>query len=711
VTIDQADCWPLEHWVLDAFDAAALVVDPRGDVIEFNNIAEELLARPDRGLAGAGLFVSILTEAGSTAGDLVLSQVLRGLSWSGRAEVLCSDGSRRSLDVSCLPLSRGGVVDGLLCLVKAPLGDHGERQQTRQLKDGLTRLARVTAQLVIADSVEAVIKVVTYHSADAVGATIASLTLRDGESLRFVGLRGGREGDAQKWASYSIDTPTPASDAIRSGQPTILVGQDAIATRYPHLDAAAYGERSIVCLPLKATGRTVGAIGLSFPGQRSLGSAEMEFLEILADTCAQALDRIRAQDEAALQTARLVFLADASAELARSLDYQVTLSKVAQLAVPNFADWCAIDLVEDGRLRRLAVAHADPAKVQVAHELHERYPSDPNSPTGAWNVMRTGRSELISEITDEMLVAGAVNEEHLRIARDLHLRSALIVPLVARGRVLGTISWVWAEAERVYTREDLAFAEDLAKRAAVAIDNAELHSETRDAAIRLQHAVLPERMPTISGWGISSYYRPAGRTEVGGDFYDAIPLDDGRLVLFVGDVMGRGVAAAAAMAQIRAAVLAYAAIDPTPDEVMGKLDLMFAQHPKEQLVTLVYMMVDVTRDELVVANAGHPPPVLLRADLSTEQLPLADGSPLGTIPQERRQTTVPFNAGDTVLAFTDGLIERRDEDIDQGQERVLRALPMLVKPDLSAALTELVERVRQPQRNDDVAALAARRLA
>jgi len=281
---------------------------------------------------------------------------------------------------------------------------------------------------------------------------------------------------------------------------------------------------------------------------------------------------------------------------------------------------------------------------------------------------------------------------------------------VARKRVLGTITWVWAESERVYTEKDMAFAEDLAKRAAVAIDNSELHSETLATAVQLQHAVLPEAMPVVRGWELSSYYRPAGRTEVGGDFYDAVSLGEDRMVLFVGDVMGRGVAAAAAMAQMRAAVLAYAASDPTPQVVMKRLDQMFAQYMTEQLVTLVYMLVDTRRGELVVANAGHPPPVLLRADGTVEQLPLADGSPLGTLPQERQQMRTPFHAGDTLLAFTDGLIERRGEDIDRGQERVLLALPTLSQPDLHAALSEVVERVREPARHDDVAALAARRL-
>ncbi len=150
--------------------------------------------------------------------------------------------------------------------------------------------------------------------------------------------------------------------------------------------------------------------------------------------------------------------------------------------MPTFADWCAIDIVEDGRLHRLAVEHVDPAKVKFAIEIAERYPSDPEAPGGVGEVMRTGRSNLVPEVTDEMLVAGAQDEEHLRLARALQLRSAVLVPLVARGRVHGVITWVAAESGRRYTESDVAFAEDLARRCALAIDNAELHSQTMEAA-------------------------------------------------------------------------------------------------------------------------------------------------------------------------------------------------------------------------------------
>jgi GAF domain-containing protein len=587
-----------------------------------------------------------------------------------------------------------------------------DRSEGDDLGDRLTRLARVTASLVRAEDVDTVVKIVVQQSADAVGATIASMSLRDGaDRVRLVGLRGLGDGEFARWKSYPVTVSTPTSDVIRSGRRLTLTGRQEIHRRYPDLPDAdpLQGDRSIVCLPLHVPSGTIGAIGLSFPGSGAPDEAELDFFEILADTCAQALVRIEAQAAAAERQAKLTFLAEASAELASSLDYEATLSRVARLAVPTFADWCAIDLLRDGRLQRLAVAHVDPAKVDLARELAERYPSDPDSPTGAWHVIKAGESELIPEITDEMLVAGSQDEEMLRLARELQLRSAVTVPLIARERILGVITWVSAESGRTYTQEDVSFGEDLAKRAAVAIDNSELHSETLAAAVRLQHAVLPESMPVVDDWEIAAHYSPSGRTEVGGDFYDAIPLADGRLAFFVGDVMGRGVAAAAAMAQMRSAVRAYVALDPTPEVVLRRLDRMLLQYGGEQLVTLVYLLADPSRDEVVVANAGHPPPVLLCASGEVEQLPNASGSPLGVLEQERLAHTVSLRAGDTVLAFTDGLIERRDEDIDQGQDRLLTALHLLAEGDLHSSLDELARRVREPSRDDDVAALAIRR--
>lgn len=188
------------------------------------------------------------------------------------------------------------------------------------------------------------------------------------------------------------------------------------------------------------------------------------------------------------------FLAEASTALASSLDYETTLSTVARLAVPHFADWCSVDMKdESGTLSRLAVAHVNPEKVAWAHELQKRYPPDPREPRGVFNVLRTGQSEFYPEIPDELLVEGARDAEHLEVARRLGFRSAMLVPLKVRGKTLGVISFVNAESGRHHTEEDLTLAEDLANRAALAVDNSYLYRvehQTRVAAERASDRLM-----------------------------------------------------------------------------------------------------------------------------------------------------------------------------------------------------------------------------
>jgi PAS domain S-box-containing protein len=178
------------------------------------------------------------------------------------------------------------------------------------------------------------------------------------------------------------------------------------------------------------------------------------------------------------------FLADASAALADLSDPASTLTKVAGMAVPHFADWCAIDLLEDGALRRVAVAHVDPAKAALAHELHRLMPQDLNIGWGVARVLNTGDSELVPEVTDDLLKASVRDPALFELARELGMRSYVGVPLTTRGRVHGTLTFAAGDFGRAYDDRDLALAEDLARRAAVALENARLYSEVRDAARR-----------------------------------------------------------------------------------------------------------------------------------------------------------------------------------------------------------------------------------
>lgn len=271
------------------------------------------------------------------------------------------------------------------------------------------------------------------------------------------------------------------------------------------------------------------------------------------------------------------------------------------------------------------------------------------------------------------------------------------------------MTWAAGEQGRRFSPDDVAFGEDLAQRAAVAIDNAQLHTELREMAMSLQRAVLPAALPRLEGWELAAHYSPAGQLEAGGDFYDVIPLEQGRLAWFIGDVMGRGVHAAAAMAQMRSAIRALVAVDPDPSAVLAGLDTFFERYDLNQLVTLLYAVVDPAADEVVIANAGHLSPVVLRADGQVEALALPEALLLGAGGTLRAATAFPFGPGDALLVFTDGLVERRHEDIDAGQRRLLRECHRLLTGALTDALVDLVQAVCDPVRDDDVAVLVLRR--
>src|SRR5215210_2066675 len=222
------------------------------------------------------------------------------------------------------------------------------------------------------------------------------------------------------------------------------------------------------------------------------------------------------------------FLAEASATLSSSLDYRVTLARVARLTVPYLADWCVVDILEeDDSLDRLALTHQNPEKVALARELEESYPPDPEAQRGVAQALRTGRPELVPEIPESLLDESVRDAEHRRILEELGIRSYVIVPLVARGRTLGAITLVAAESGRRYGTADLELAEELARRAALAVDNARLYRERSETARALQGSLLPSHLPDVPGVEVGLRYLPAGEADVGGDFYDIFNMTVG----------------------------------------------------------------------------------------------------------------------------------------------------------------------------------------
>ena len=571
----------------------------------------------------------------------------------------------------------------------------------------LQHLARATTELGAAETMDEVVAAAVEHLTEAVGAAVSSLMVCEGDDLLLVAGSGLRPGVLASWSRFPVADANPASEAARTGRPVIMRNEPGWEERYPSLRGTVPDGRSIVCLPLSA-GRPVGVLGLTFEANWMPGARELELLTTFAEACGQAIRRVQAAAAAAERARHLAFLARVSAELSRSLDYRGTLTGLAQLAVPDLADWCAVDVYEGERLTTLAVAHVDPAKVAWAWELQRRYPPAPESRSGAAEVARTGRSQLIDPITDEMLVAAAQDEEHLRLARELGLRRAIVVPLAAPGRTLGAITLIRADNERPYGEADLAVAEDLGRRAGVAVHNARLHGEARETVVQLQRAVLPEHPARIAGWTVAAHYEPGGAASVGGDFYDAVALGAGRLAMCVGDVMGHGVPAAAAMAQVRASIRALVTVDPQPDAVLANLQRMFTQLRLAQLVTLVLAVADPQSRTVTLASAGHHAPLLIRADGSSDWLAAPRRRLLGADPDECRPAHWPFEPGDTLLMFTDGLVERRDEVVDAGLSRLAAAADELRSGELAGALSRLVARVRDGANEDDLTALAVR---
>ncbi len=257
----------------------------------------------------------------------------------------------------------------------------------------------------------------------------------------------------------------------------------AAAQNEAHLSLLrALGCTSCLMVPLIARGRILGVISFMVAdGARRLGPDDRRVAEELAHRAALAVDNAilyRAMQEREAATA---FLADATAVLGSSLDYATTLQTLANLVVPRFADWCGVDVLEDGRIRSVAVAHVDPKKVAYAHELQRRWPPDLDATSGAAAVIRTGSSQLYRDIPDALLDELIPELERRRVVRELGLRSVLVVPLTARGRTLGALTLIWAESGRHYGDDDVPLMEELGRRAALAVDNARLYHDAQRA--------------------------------------------------------------------------------------------------------------------------------------------------------------------------------------------------------------------------------------
>jgi PAS domain S-box-containing protein len=411
------------------------------------------------------------------------------------------------------------------------------------------------------------------------------------------------------------------------------------------------------------------------------------------------------------------FMAEASRLLASSLDYADTLQQIASLAVPQIADWCAVDVLgEQGEIERVAVYHSDASRIALAEQLDRGYRPALDEPLGVPEVIRTGQARIYTDIDPAALAAYARDDAHLALLQEIRATAVIIVPLAAPAATLGAITLVSAESLRRLTRADLDLAIRLGRRAGTAVESARLFTERTRISKMLEAALLPQSLPEIPGMEIASLYHAAGElNDVGGDFYDVLSYGEDRWLMLIGDVCGKGAQAAGVTALARHTLRTAATLGLTPTRMLGTLHEALREQPVgSDLCTVCLVTVErlPAHARLTVTLAGHPPPLLIDTD-GTRALVGAPGTLLGVLdPIEINEVDVELQDGQTLLLYTDGLPEAGRASAAGDERWLLERAAGAEQPSL-AELLGLLEQGALERANgrlrDDVALLALRR--
>jgi hypothetical protein len=417
---------------------------------------------------------------------------------------------------------------------------------------------------------------------------------------------------------------------------------------------------------------------------------------------------------------RLRTLVEAGATLSHSLDYSQTLANLADLVVRNVATFCVIDILrtaaEGGAIERIVAVHADPERHALMAQIVTFEPSFEQSEHPVILAFVEGVSTLIAEVDDGWIERVASSPEHALAVRALGIRSLITVPLVSGGEVLGALTCALGEERRksahrpeYFDAEDQFFIEELGRRGGAAIENARMYERERRIAVSLQEASLPRTLPRYGRLHLAAEYRPGkGDATIGGDWYDAFLLDDGRVVLAVGDVLGNGLNAAISMTKLRQVIAAAAMLAADPNVMLDVADKTLRLHDGDVYATAIAAIYDPIEHALTFASAGHPGPMLRTPDGRVEELS-SPGLLLGMrTGKDRRVKVVAIPPGSTIVFYTDGLTEAT-RNIDEGQARLGEALARLdlareINP--ARALVDAV--LRGEDASDDIAVLVAR---
>lgn len=363
-----------------------------------------------------------------------------------------------------------------------------EAARTRALQAATAGLAGAATPQDVAD-------VLVRRGAATIGATGGALMRvdDDGHWMDIIHTHDVPDEVAERWrrSRASGEDPTPSRDVIRTGEPVFLRSPEAWRARYPHLasEFEAAGATALAYLPLQTGERILGVLALRFATERPFDEDDRRLLRSLAGLGGQGLERARLYAAERTAWRRAHELVEAGRVLASSLDYEETLQQVARLTAEMLGDYAGVDLIEPtGEVRRVAAAHVDPEQQKLVEQL-KRYPPDMEKDVGIARALRTGEPMMINDVPDELIEAATHDAQHLRIAHALGVRALLVAPMTARRRVVGALTAVSAAPDRRFGPEDIAFARELADRAALALDNARLYRRSRDA-VRARDDVL-----------------------------------------------------------------------------------------------------------------------------------------------------------------------------------------------------------------------------
>ncbi|MGW4824762.1 SpoIIE family protein phosphatase [Streptomyces sp. NPDC004227] len=435
----------------------------------------------------------------------------------------------------------------------------------------------------------------------------------------------------------------------------------------------------------------------------------------------------RAEHAAAESHRRLDLLNEAGTRIGTILDMRQTAQELADVALRGLADIATVDLLAavaddaaepgsdltDGiavrRLGKSAAPGSPAAEVLAPLGATLHFPLD------APYVQAIARRDpfVVVEVDERAIGASSCHTDVVQRLRELGVHSLLMVPLLARGRVLGAAGFFRSVPSRPFSPDDVTLARDMASRAAVYLDNARLYTREHDTAVTLQRTLLPHRLTPPPGIEVTHCYRPASDVnEVGGDWYDVVEMPGGRAALVVGDVMGHGIEAAAAMGQLRSTMRALTRLALPPEQLLRQLDTSLLDTsptdlPDALLATCVYAVCDPAAGRCSITRAGHPPPAVVHPGGTAELLELPAGAPLGVDGTDFVPTELPLPPGSILTLYTDGLVETRCTDLDQRLTQLCDVLTANSTLPLDA-LSRTVMNQLAPHPDDDVALLLAR---